>query len=174
MNQNGSFNFNGNGTFRIDLNLASSVAIMPNFLHSLIESRNPKLHLRSHMNVTEDQTAKICAEEQMWMTNICTLENDIDSGSFQIHIKFLWLIIKYTWPNIISKLQQVKYFPLHIYLKRLNNADAASKVFPCAQKEFVDSILLQQSISDNVEFSIMLGKLQDKLHHTLRNLEAAR
>ncbi|WJX78843.1 hypothetical protein P8452_62026 [Trifolium repens] len=30
------------------------------------------------------------------------------------------------------------------------------------------------SISDNVEFSIMLGKLQDKLHHTLRSLEAAR
>jgi hypothetical protein len=70
----------------IDLILASSVAIMPNFLHSLIESRNPKLHLRSHMNgtfqitnlftifasiwirklklvsVTDDQTAKICAE----------------------------------------------------------------------------------------------------------------
>ncbi|KAK2375595.1 hypothetical protein QL285_076479 [Trifolium repens] len=39
-------------TFRIDLILASSVAIMPNFLHSLIESRNPKLHLRSHMNGT--------------------------------------------------------------------------------------------------------------------------
>jgi hypothetical protein len=30
------------------------------------------------------------------------------------------------------------------------------------------------AISDNVEFSIMLGKLQDKLHHTLRSLEAAR
>ncbi|WJX78844.1 hypothetical protein P8452_62027 [Trifolium repens] len=54
MNQNGSFNFNRNGTFRIDLNLASSVAIMLNFLHSLIESRNPKLHLRSHMNVATE------------------------------------------------------------------------------------------------------------------------
>ncbi|WJX55296.1 hypothetical protein P8452_41084 [Trifolium repens] len=36
---------------------------------TLIESRNPKLPLRPHMN-----------EEQMLMTNICTLENDIDSG----------------------------------------------------------------------------------------------
>ncbi|WJX19110.1 hypothetical protein P8452_08839 [Trifolium repens] len=32
-----------------------------------------------------------------------------------------------TWPNIVSKLQQVVYFPLHIYLKRLNNAYTKSK-----------------------------------------------
>ncbi|GAU26595.1 hypothetical protein TSUD_267100 [Trifolium subterraneum] len=34
--------------------------------------------LRSHMNDAEDQAAKISAEEQMQMTNIHTLENDID------------------------------------------------------------------------------------------------
>ncbi|MCH97465.1 hypothetical protein A2U01_0018460, partial [Trifolium medium] len=46
---------------------------------------------------------------------------------------------------------------------------ASSRVYIVTTKQ-----LKQQSTSDNVEFSIMLGKLQDKLHHTLRSLEAAR
>ncbi|WJX49480.1 hypothetical protein P8452_35912 [Trifolium repens] len=40
--------------------------------------------LRSHMNDAEDQAAKISAEEQMQMTNIRTLENDIDSAKSEI------------------------------------------------------------------------------------------
>ncbi|KAK2433159.1 hypothetical protein P8452_30526 [Trifolium repens] len=40
--------------------------------------------LRSHMNDAEDQAAKISAEEQMQMTNIRTLENDIDSAKTEI------------------------------------------------------------------------------------------
>ncbi|KAI5391317.1 hypothetical protein KIW84_076236 [Lathyrus oleraceus] len=40
--------------------------------------------LRSHMNDAEDQAAKISAEEQMQMTNIHTLESDIDSAKSEI------------------------------------------------------------------------------------------
>ncbi|KEH42348.1 hypothetical protein MTR_1g067720 [Medicago truncatula] len=40
--------------------------------------------LRSHMNDAEDQAAKISAEEQMQMTNIRTLEIDIDSAKSEI------------------------------------------------------------------------------------------
>ncbi|XP_045831784.1 uncharacterized protein LOC123923160 [Trifolium pratense] len=40
--------------------------------------------LRSHMNDAEDQAAKISAEEQMQMTNIRTLENDIDLAKSEI------------------------------------------------------------------------------------------
>ncbi|CAJ2655436.1 unnamed protein product [Trifolium pratense] len=40
--------------------------------------------LRSHMNDAEDQAAKISAEEQMQMTNIHTLENDIDLAKSEI------------------------------------------------------------------------------------------
>ncbi|KAF7824917.1 uncharacterized protein G2W53_023061 [Senna tora] len=36
--------------------------------------------LRSQMNDVEDQAAKITAEEQMHLTNMRTLENDIDSA----------------------------------------------------------------------------------------------
>jgi hypothetical protein len=32
--------------------------------------------------------------------------------------------------------------------------------------------LKQQSTPDNVDFSIMFGKLQDKLRHTLKSLES--
>jgi hypothetical protein len=39
----------------------------------------------------EDQAAKISAEEQMQMTNIRTLENDIDSGQVQIRIEIFLL-----------------------------------------------------------------------------------
>ncbi|XP_058759085.1 uncharacterized protein LOC131632344 [Vicia villosa] len=40
--------------------------------------------LRSHMNDAEDQAAKISAEEQMQMTNIHTLESDINSAKSEI------------------------------------------------------------------------------------------
>ncbi|XP_073225928.1 uncharacterized protein [Cicer arietinum] len=40
--------------------------------------------LRSHMNDAEDQAAKISAEEQMQLTIIRTLENDIDSAKSEI------------------------------------------------------------------------------------------
>ncbi|KAK9741525.1 hypothetical protein RND81_03G112000 [Saponaria officinalis] len=36
--------------------------------------------LRSHMNDVEDQAAKISVEEQMQITTIHTLENDLDSA----------------------------------------------------------------------------------------------
>ncbi|KAK2402939.1 benzyl alcohol O-benzoyltransferase [Trifolium repens] len=145
MNQNGSFNFNRNGTFRIDLNLASSVAIMPNFLHSLIESRNPKLHLRSHMNVTEDQTAKICVEEHMWMTNyICTLENDIDSGSFQIHIKFLWyfhVLKKNLWIQSFYKYEDDSRKLVMVFASTNSpwDIDEALSEFPLSSTTFMSS-----------------------------------
>jgi hypothetical protein len=70
-----------NGTFRIT-----------NLFTPFTSIWIPKLKTISD---AEDQAAKISAEEQMQMTNIRTLENDIDSGQVRIRVEIFLLFHRF-------------------------------------------------------------------------------